>query len=110
MRVKIPFQERWRDAMLDNRKVCTSRNRRYGKPGDIFQAFGTDFELLTIAEMSLKEVSDNLFQQEGCSSPGEFERLWAELHPRRGFVPGQMVNVHYFRRKGYGAKRITEAH
>ena len=99
MIVKIPFQERWRDAMLENRKVCTGRSRRYGKPGDIFQAFGVDFELLTIARMPLKDVSADLFKQEGCGSPGEFERIWAELHPRKGFVPGQIVYIHWFNRK-----------
>jgi hypothetical protein len=46
MKVKIPFQERWRGAMLEQHKVCTSRNKRYGKPGDTFQAFDADFEIV----------------------------------------------------------------
>lgn len=107
MRVNIPFQECWREAMLEERKVCTSRGRRYGKQGDIFRAFGIDFELLAVAKMPLKDVSDCLFRQEGCCSPEEFERIWAELHPRAGFVPEKLVYVHWFSKRKWGSKRTN---
>ena len=85
--------------MLANQKVCTSRNKRYGRPGDTFQAFGADFELLAVTRTTLLDVSRHFFQQEGCSSPEEFEEIWTELHPRRGFVPAQAVYLHRFCRK-----------
>jgi hypothetical protein len=96
MEVKIPFQECWRGAMLEQHKVCTSRNKRYGKPGDTFQAFEAEFEIVAVAKITLQDVSSNLYIQEGCSSPEELERLWADLHPRRGFLPEQPVYVHWF--------------
>jgi hypothetical protein len=99
MAASLPFQPRWREAMLSGRKVCTSRSRRFGRPGDTFQAFGTGFELRAIERLPLLHVKDHLYLQEGCESPDEFQRAWNELHPRRGFVPEQPVYVHWFVRK-----------
>ena len=108
MRINIPFQESWREAVLDGRKVCTSRGKRYGKPGDTFGAFGQEFELLAVARVSLEDVSQHLFRQEGCSSPEELRAIWAELHPRKGFVPEKMVYVHWFSKKKWFRRKMDE--
>jgi len=85
--------------MLSGRKVCTSRNRRSGSPGDLFEAFGADFELRAIEKLPLRHVRDRLYIQEGCESPEDFQRSWNELHPRKGFIPEKAVYVHWFARK-----------
>jgi len=85
--------------MLSGLKVCTSRSRRFGRPGDTFEAFGADFELRAIGRLSLRHVRDRLYLQEGCESLEEFQRAWSELHPRKGFVPERLVYVHWFVRK-----------
>jgi hypothetical protein len=99
MQITIPFQERWRDAILDGSKSSTTRTKRYGRTGDTFEAFGADFELASIEKMTLEDVSETLHEEEGCGSPAEFRALWAKLHPRKGFVPHQSVYVHRFRGK-----------
>ena len=100
MEISIPFQERWRDAILDGSKSATTRTKRYGSPGDPFEAFGSEFELVSVEKLTLQDVSETLYQEEGCGSAREFRELWAKLHPRKGFVPHQAVYVHRFRRKG----------
>jgi hypothetical protein len=67
-----------------------------------------EFELLAVAKLPLEEVSKNLFRQEGCSSPEEFREIWAELHPRKGFVPEQMVYVHWFSKKKWFQRKVGE--
>ena len=106
MRVRIPFQQRWRESMLTGNKVCTSRGRRFGKPGDTFEAFGADFELQAVEKMPLGDVKDSLYLQEGCESPEEFQRVWTKLNPRRGFVPEQQVHVHWFIRKNTAGRDV----
>ena len=100
MEISIPFQERWRDAILDGSKSATTRTKRCGSAGDTFGAFGAEFELVSVEKLPLQEVSETLYREEGCGSPQEFRKTWAKLHPRRGFVSHQSVYVHRFRRKG----------
>ena len=90
--------------MLAGRKVCTSRSRRSGRPGDIFEAFGAHFELRAIERLPLGHVKERLYLQEGCESPEEFQRAWSELHPRKGFVTELPVYVHWFARKNVGGE------
>ena len=95
-RIVIPFQERWRELMLDGVKTCTSRNKRYGWLGDTFEVFGEAFLLTAVEELYLKDVSEVLFIEEGCKSPEEFEGVWKKLHPRKGWWAYQKVWVHHF--------------
>ena len=96
MRISIPFQERWRDAILEGSKSSTARTKRYGSPGDTFESFGAEFELVSVEKMTLEDISESLYEEEGCGSPAEFRALWAKLHPRKGFVPDQVIYVHRF--------------
>lgn len=99
MNVKIPFKERFREAMLDGTKTWTSRTKRYGKKDDVFPAFGCDFLIEKDPfEMMLEEIASFHYKEEGCSSRDEFIAVWRKIHPRKGFVPDQIVWVHQFRR------------
>ncbi len=95
MRVKIPFYERFRDPLLNGTKTWTSRTRRYGKPDDVFLAFGASFKILSITKKPLSEVADH-WREEGCTSIEDFIVLWKKIHYRVGFLPKQMVYVHTF--------------
>jgi hypothetical protein len=94
--IDIPFQERWRDAMLTGRKTCTTRTKRYGQVGDTFIVFGETFVILGIDRTTLEIVAQRLWQEEGCSSRKEFIEVWNGLHPRRGYRVDDRVWVHYF--------------
>jgi len=94
----IPFQARFREAMLEDRKTCTSRTRRMGNYGDYFLAFGKAFEMKLVIPFPIGFVARTLWKQEGCESPVDFRLVWKALHPRKRYDPEQKVWVHWFRR------------
>jgi len=98
MKVKIPFMPQFKEAMISGVKTCTSRNRRYGFIGDTFEAFGCEFKITAVDGMILRDVAALLYRQEGCKSPEDFEKIWAKIHPRKGFVWNQEVYVHHFKK------------
>jgi len=105
--VQIPFNSIFQLAMTTGRKTCTSRTRQYGRAGDTFRAFGCLFEITKVERRMLKDVALVLHAHEGCQSRREFIEVWGTLHPRKGFVPDQLVWVHWFRRIGEeGKERI----
>jgi len=98
--VAIPFKGEFREAMLSGRKTMTSRYKRYGEPGDYFKAFGKTFTIISVRKVQLSHVKDSFYYSEGFESPREFAKVWALLHPRRGFRPRDEVYLHSFRRGG----------
>lgn len=95
--IKIPFLPEWKDLLLTGRKTHTCRSRRYGTPGDQFEAFGEVFELVSVKKKTLEDVRDNYWHQEGCNSPAEFVEVWDRIHPTRGFVGSDVRWLHEFR-------------
>ena len=93
---EIPFLEEFREDVIKGKKTFTTRSKRYGEPGDTFDAFGRTFKLINVNKRTLRFVRDYLYGVEGCSSPEEFERVWVKIHPRRGFVPDDKKWVHSF--------------
>jgi len=65
--------------------------------GDIFHVFGGEFKVEWVSQVKLSEVCEKWFRQEGVDSPEDFKRIWAEIHPRRGYDPEQLVYTHIFR-------------
>ena len=55
------------------------------------------FEIVTIELRTLEYIRDYLWYAEGTDSPEDFEKLWSEIHPRKGFVPTDRKYVHWFR-------------
>jgi len=94
--IEIPFRADMAKAILEGRKSCTSRTKQYGEPGDTFQVQGMRLQLLRIEQHVLAYVSSYLYGAEGTNSPQEFEELWAEIHPRRGFIEDEAVFTHFF--------------
>lgn len=83
--------------MLEDRKTCTARTKRYGKPGDTFRAFNETFVLMDVALKYLGDVAD-LWSNEGLSSKDEFIEVWNHLHPNRGYDTDDEVWLHVFQR------------
>ena len=94
--VRIPFQPRWRPLVLSGAKTTTVRTRRYGAPGDEFEVEGARFRLVEVAQTTLAAARDGTWREEGMESPAEFERVWRENHPTRGFDGTHQVWVHRF--------------
>jgi len=84
-------------GLLSGRKTWTSRTRRYGQEGDTFEAFGCMFIIEKIETKMLLEVARH-WLEEGCKSKLDFIKLWAKIHPRKGYDAYQWVHVHIFRR------------
>ena len=95
----LPFQPQWRGAVLAGTKTTTVRTKRFGAPGDEFLVEGVAFELVAVEMMPLSDARDRVWKSEGMSSPEEFERVWGENHPTRGFRGEDAVWVHRFRPK-----------
>lgn len=94
--IEIPFREDMRQAIADGAKSCTSRNKRYGEIGDTFEVDGRAYRLTSVRRYSLGAVAARLFALEGTYSAKDFERLWVEIHPRKGWDPEQLVWTHFF--------------
>jgi hypothetical protein len=65
--------------------------------GDTFDIFGTRFVVKSVNKEQLRTISYYFWQEEGCSSQEEFERIWVDIHPRRGYQPDDWVYFHLFK-------------
>lgn len=95
VKVKIPFQERFKQPMLNGTKTWTSRTKRYGAPGDTFEAFGCEFEILKVERLILQDIIEH-WKEEGCNSREDFLQVLKKLHPKRRFDPSERWYVHVF--------------
>jgi len=97
--IKIPFNGWSLHALRESNKVCTSRSKCYGKPGNVFIVGDLQFELLGVSKLPLWFVKYCLFKQEGAKSPEEFQDVWDGIHYRKQFWkdPGRLVHVHFFK-------------
>ena len=94
-RIHIPFNE-WSARRLEARKkFCTSRNKRYGQPGQTFVCI-REYVIIGCAKMPLWMVAKYLWRMEGAVSEADFKYVWSQIHPKTGFVPDQLVWVHFF--------------
>ncbi len=100
MRVRVPFDKDMVRAVLDGKKTCTTRNKRYGGMGDTFEVVAAlDYatcRITNLARLTLETVAHGFFAKEGFDSPDGFRSRWAKLHPEKGFVPDQVAWLHEF--------------
>ena len=104
MKIEIPFSAEMARTVLENRKFCTSRNKKYGQVGDTFEvedqgpwipAFG-GFEIVAIVKRPLWFVACCYHLAEGFDNQGGFVKMWEKLHPKKGWEPEKEVWVHWF--------------
>lgn len=86
--------------VLSGAKTTTVRTKRYGSVGDEFELDGRAFILTATEMMPLEKARDTVWKEEGMASPEEFERVWSENHPQRGFRGEDAVWVHHLRAIG----------
>lgn len=92
----VKFLPAWKEQMLGGKKTCTCRYRMLGQVGDRFQQYGAVFELTQIEQMTLIEVRDQFYKEEGVLSPDEFFDVWMKIYRR--WDPLKLVYLHYFKR------------
>jgi hypothetical protein len=102
MEIEMPFRENMAQAILEGRKFCTSRNKKYGEVGDIFRVtagkLSGDYKILAQTKHTLDFIAWILHHAEGFDGYFEFVKAWDEIHPRKGFISNQLVWVHWFER------------
>ena len=96
--IEIPFNDWSTERLLCGNKTATSRNKNYGKSGDVFHVQNMAFEIYSIEYLKLVTVAFMHFREEGATGPQEFIDVWTELHPKVGFIPSQKVYFHKFKR------------
>ena len=100
MEVRIPFSRDLAEAVLDGKKTCVVRTRRYGGMGDTFEVVGRfnwcRCRITNQAQMTLENIARGFFAREGFDSPDGFSEEWGRLHPVKGFEPDQLVWLHEF--------------
>ena len=99
MKVRIPFGNHFENAILKDIKIYTSRTKKYGNVGDTFEAFGQEFVITSIEKWPLRDIARYFYKEEGLNSPEDFIILWNMLHPRKRWLPDQVVWLHGFERK-----------
>lgn len=93
----LPFTPRMEAAVKAGTKTATSRTKRYGKAGDVVVTReGQRLLLIEVERVLLSTVRDHYWRDEGCESPEDFERVWGDIHPLRGYDGSQKVYLHRF--------------
>jgi len=95
--IEIPFNSWSIERLLAGNKTATSRNKIYGRKGDVFHVQDMAFEIDSIEYIKLMKVAYMYFREEGATGSQEFINVWTELHPKVGFIPSQKVYFHKFR-------------
>lgn len=110
MEFKIPFSKDMAAAVIDGKKTCTTRSKRYGAMGDTFIVVGLfmwcECQITNLAHMTLENVAKAFCRQEGFDSPEAFIERWKRLHPVAGFVPNQLVWLMEFKIIGENGRRL----
>lgn len=96
MRVRPPFNNRFRPWMLEGIKVCTSRSRPFAVSGDWFNVWGQRFLVKYIDHVPLGIIAERFYREEGFLSFEDFCRFWEDIHPIKGYQPDWKVYLHWF--------------
>ncbi len=96
--IEIPFNDWSVERLLSGNKTATSRNKKYGRPGDVFHVQNTVFEIESIEYLKLMNVAYMHYKEEGATGSREFIDVWTGLHQKVGFIPSHKVYFHKFRR------------
>lgn len=78
----LPFYQRFHGPIQRREKRFTLRKQRYGKPGEIIPSDAGPLRILSIRKATPAWVRDNLWADEGCKSPADFEAIWLQIHPK----------------------------
>ena len=94
--VHIPFEFDMRVLVLNGKKTCTTRTKRYGKRGDTFRVGDEIFVLTEVKRMPLEKIVNTLYKEEGFSNPEAFKEYLAKLDIP--LEPTTVLWVHRFKK------------
>lgn len=92
----VPFQQWAVDKLRTGKKTATCRYTQIGRVGERFTSWGMVFELTRVTRYQLDYVAGELFRQEGCINPTQFEERWHDIYGR--YDGTEWVWYHEFRR------------
>ena len=95
----MPFRAAFESAITTGVKTATSRTKRYGWPGDVLDTPFGQVLLTEVYQAQLAWIALQLWREEGCESPKQFEEVWRSLHRGRWDL-AKVVWVHRFRLVG----------
>lgn len=101
--IEIPMNSWSTNRLASKMKHATSRNKKYGKIGDVFSisiaGLTNHYELLDYAHLPLWYIARFLFALEGAVSEKEFLKVWKEIHPSFDYEKDKynLVWIHFFK-------------
>jgi hypothetical protein len=96
MRINIPFKMWSIEKILKKQKSSTSRYEKLGNVGDDFFIQDKCYVFDFVGKLPLWIIRDELYRSEGCDTKQDFELVWMDIHPKRGFKPMDEVWYHHF--------------
>jgi hypothetical protein len=93
--LEFDLDEEWEVPMIYGHKTCETTIGRY--EGTTFEAFGHQFTVTKVEQLTLGEVQQKWFKHHGLFSPREFQEVWKQQN-KGAFNPEQKVWLHQFRR------------
>jgi hypothetical protein len=93
--ISLSFSPEMEKAVLEGRKICTTRREIHGQPGDLFQIRDRNFVIIDVVEGALSDISKYYYLLEGFSEPLEFCDFWTRRYGVR-WNGCQNGYVHFF--------------
>jgi hypothetical protein len=79
MEIRIPFRSDMIGLILEGKKTCTTRTRKYGREGDTFSIGSNVFVITEVKKMRLIDIVNTLYEEEGFTSPVEFKEYLSKV-------------------------------
>lgn len=83
--------------VLSGAKTATRRNGRYADPGEMMEVEGKKFEVYSVFQQRLEEMSDDDARREGFPDMESYKSYILSLHRGMPWVPQAKVWVHEYR-------------
>ena len=95
-RIRVPFHPRFHPWLFEGVMTCFVHTAQRGVVGDHFNAFGETVWIKAVHRAPLGDIAERIYLETGFPGPDEFITFWNEIHPIRGFIPEQLVYLHWF--------------
>jgi len=85
------------EKVIRGEKTATRRNGRYADVGEIMELKGRKFEVYTVYQQSLGELTDEAVRAEGFENVESYKNHILSMHAGMPWLPHMKVWVHEFR-------------
>jgi hypothetical protein len=83
--------------VLTGEKTATRRNGRYADPGELMELQGRKFEVHSVYQQNLGDISDEQAKAEGFADLNAYKEYILSMHKGMPWIPTMKVWVHEFR-------------